>query len=173
MLQTDRLILRPPILADFDAFAAFAGDPEAARFVGGVQPRAAAWRGFAATAGAWALQGFAMFSVIERASGAWIGRIGPWQPEGWPGTEIGWALARGAWGRGYAQEGATAAIDWAFDYLGWQEIIHCIAPENTASRVLAKRLGSRLRGPGKLPAPYEDTAVELWGQRREEWRVAR
>ena len=33
-----------------------------------------------------------MFSVIEKDSGRWIGRIGPWQPEGWPGTEVGWSL---------------------------------------------------------------------------------
>jgi hypothetical protein len=37
-------------------------------------------------AGAWAMQGFAMLSVIEKATGRWVGRAGPWQPEGWPGT---------------------------------------------------------------------------------------
>jgi RimJ/RimL family protein N-acetyltransferase len=65
------------------------GDPQASRFIGGPVPRAAAWRGFMAMAGAWSLQGFAMFSMIDKASGRWIGRTGPWQPEGWPGTEVG------------------------------------------------------------------------------------
>ena len=64
---------------------------------------------------AWALQGFSMFSVIEKASGDWIGRLGPWAPEGWPGTEVGWGIVRSAWGKGYATEGAAATIDWAFD----------------------------------------------------------
>ena len=65
-------------------------------------------------AGAWAIQGFAMFSVIEKVSGRWIGRIGPWQPEGWPGTEIGWGIVRDRCGFGYATEAAAATIDWAF-----------------------------------------------------------
>lgn len=172
-LHTDRLILRPPVLQDFDAWAAFMADPESARFIGGVQPRAGAWRGFAMMAGAWALQGFAMFSVIERASGKWVGRLGPWQPEGWPGPEIGWGLARSAWGKGYAQEGASATIEWAFDRLGWSEIIHCIDPANEASKALAARLGSRLRGMGRLPAPFDGSSIEIWGQTREEWQQER
>ena len=88
-------------------------------------------------AGAWAMQGFAMFSIIEKSSGRWIGRLGPWVPEGWPGTEVGWGLLRDAWGKGYATEGATAAIDWAFAHLGWSEVIHTIGPENVASQAVA------------------------------------
>ena len=45
--------------------------------------------------------------------------MGPWSPEGWPGTEVGWSFLREAGGKGYATEAATAAIDWAFDALGW------------------------------------------------------
>src|SRR3546814_11429497 len=82
-------------------------DAEAARFIGGQQARAVAWRGFLASAGAWTIQGFSMFSVIEKSSGQWIGRLGPWHPEGWPGTEVGWGLARSAWGKGYALEGRS------------------------------------------------------------------
>jgi RimJ/RimL family protein N-acetyltransferase len=114
-----------------------------------------------------------MFSVIEKSSGQWIGRMGPWQPEGWPGTEVGWGLAQHAWGKGYALEGASACMDWAVDQLGWTEIIHCIDPDNLASQKLAQRLGSRLRGPGKLPAPFEDAPIELWGQTRDEWQRRR
>jgi len=61
--------------------------------------------------------------VIDKASGEWLGRIGPWFPEDWPGTEVGWGLKRSAWGRGYAVEAATAAMDFAFDRLGWDEAI--------------------------------------------------
>src|SRR5690606_3892078 len=97
-LETERLILRPTARADLEPWAAMMADEEVARFIGGVQPRAAVWRGLMAMAGAWALEGFAMFSVLEKASGRWIGRVGPWSPEGWPGTEVGWSLARDAWG---------------------------------------------------------------------------
>lgn len=168
-IETERLILRPPRLEDFDGWAANMADEEAARFIGGYQPRAAAWRNFLVMAGAWQMQGFAMFSVIERATGRWIGRLGPWQPEGWPGTEVGWGLAREAWGKGYAREGAAAAIDWAFEHLGWTEVIHSINADNVPSLALAKRLGSRFLRHSALPEPYQDITVEIWGQTREEW----
>jgi RimJ/RimL family protein N-acetyltransferase len=172
-IETDRLILRPPRIEDFDAYAGKMADAEAARFIGGPQLRAVAWRSFIASAGAWMIQGFSMFSVIEKASGQWIGRLGPWYPDGWPGTEVGWGLTRSAWGNGYAQEGCVAAIDWVFDHLGWSEVIHSIHPDNHPSQALAKRLGSTLRGPGKLPAPYEDAPIEIWGQTRGQWRQRR
>ncbi len=170
-LETERLLLRPTRAEDFDAWAELMADGEASRFIGGPVPRAAAWRGMMTMAGAWALQGFAMFSLIEKSSGRWIGRVGPWQPEGWPGTEVGWGLLRSAWGHGYAREAAVAAIDWAFDTLGWNEVIHCIDPANHPSIVLAERLGSTHRGPGRLPAPFEHFPVEIWGQTRAQWRA--
>src|SRR3954469_199019 len=169
-IETERLILRPPQAEDLDGWAELMGDEEAARFIGGVQPRAGSWRGLATMTGSWALHGFGMFSVIEKESGRWIGRLGPWRPEGWPGTEIGWAIVRDRWGRGYAAEGATAATNWAFDTLGWSEVIHSIAPENVGSQRVAQKLGSRVLGPGKLPPPYENDTVDLWGQTRDEWR---
>jgi RimJ/RimL family protein N-acetyltransferase len=169
-LDTPRLQLRPTRAEDFEPWAALVGDPLVAEFLGGVQSRSVAWRGFMAMAGAWSLQGFAMFSVIEKSSGAWVGRVGPWHPEGWPGTEVGWTIVSDRWGRGYATEAATAAIDWAFDTLGWSEVIHLIDPRNAASQAVAGKLGSRNRGPGRLPPPFETAPVDIWGQTRSEWR---
>jgi RimJ/RimL family protein N-acetyltransferase len=173
LLETERLILRPPLAGDLDGWAELSGDGQAARFIGGVQPRAGAWRSMAAMAGSWALHGFGMFSVVDKASGRWIGRLGPWRPEGWPGNEIAWGLVRSAWGKGYAGEGAVAAIDWAIEALGWNDIIHCIDPANLPSIRLAGRLGSRRRGPGRLPAPFADAAIDIWGQSADEWRARR
>jgi RimJ/RimL family protein N-acetyltransferase len=127
----------------------------------------------AAMTGSWALKGFGMFSMVEKRTARWLGRVGPWQPEGWPGTEIGWGLIKEAWGQGYAIEGATRAIDWAFTELAWDDVIHCIHPENARSIALAIRLGSSLRAPGRLPAPFEALPVEIWGQTRAEWRALR
>ncbi|HEX5379349.1 MAG TPA: GNAT family N-acetyltransferase [Phenylobacterium sp.] len=171
-LETERLILRPPEGRDFDAWAAFAGDEEAARYLGGAQPRPVAWRGMATMTGAWTLVGFGMFSVVEKATGDWVGRLGPWRPEGWPGTEVGWGIVRSRWGRGYATEGATAAIDWAFDALGWTEVIHTIDPGNAASRAVASRLGSTILRQAVLPAPIGDL-IDVWGQSREQWQARR
>ena len=172
-LETERLVLRLPRIEDFDAYADMIGDEETARFIGGHMPRPAAWRKFLQMPGAWAMQGFAMFSLIEKSSGEWIGQAGPWMPEGWPGTEVGWALRKEFTGRGYAVEAATAAIDWAFDTLGWTEVIHTIQPPNAASIALAERLGSSWLRAGCLPAPHEDIEVGLWGQTRDAWRARR
>lgn len=173
LIETERLVLRPPQPQDFEGWALLMADQANARHIGGPQPRAVAWRGFLNVAGAWAIQGFGMFSVLDRQSGQWLGRIGPWQPEGWPGTEVGWGLLREVWGRGLAGEGAAAAMDWAFEVLGWQEVIHTIAPDNHASQAVARKLGSRLRGPGALPEPFDHLSVEIWAQSREQWRQRR
>lgn len=172
-LETRHLILRPPKIEDFEAYAANMADAEAARFIGGQQPRALAWRGFLQLAGAWHIQGFSMFSVIEKVSGQWIGRIGPWYPASWPGTEVGWGLVRSAWRKGYALEACTAAIDWTFDNLDWREVVHSIHPDNAPSQALAARLGSTCRGPCTMPPPYENEPCQLWGQSRETWMARR
>ena len=101
-LETPRLRLRPPVRDDFDAWALMAADPITMATLGGTQPRAVAWRAFVQMAGSWALYGFGMFSVIERSSGRWIGRVGPWRPDGWPGNEVGWGLVSDVHGQGYA-----------------------------------------------------------------------
>jgi RimJ/RimL family protein N-acetyltransferase len=70
-----------------------------------------------------------------------IGRVGLWEPEGWPGLEVGWRLHREAWGHGYATEAARAAIGWAWTVLEAAELISLIAPGNHASQRVAQRLG--------------------------------
>ncbi|MDH5833874.1 GNAT family N-acetyltransferase [Luteimonas kalidii] len=170
ILETERLILRLPQMGDFERYAALMADEDACRYIGGHLPRGAAWRRFLQMPGAWTLQGFAMFSVQEKASGQWVGQIGPWKPDGWPGNEIGYAFHPDAWGRGYALESAVAAIDWSFVHLGWDDIIHCISPDNLASKKVAQRLGSSLLREGRLlPPPSEEHHIEVWGQTRAEW----
>jgi RimJ/RimL family protein N-acetyltransferase len=168
-LETARLMLRPPREEDLGGWAELMADEESARYIGGPMTRSAAWRAMATMAGSWLLKGFGMFSVLEKETGRWIGRVGPWQPEQWPGAEVGWGLLRSAWGQGYARESAEAAIDWAFDALGWDEVIHIIAPQNAPSQALARRLGAVNAGPTRMPPPYEAIAVDLWRQSREEW----
>jgi RimJ/RimL family protein N-acetyltransferase len=140
-LETARLILRPPLQEDLDGWTNFSSDPECMRFIGGARGRDETWRAMATMAGSWVLQGFGMFSVIEKSTGEMIGRLGPWQPGGascgWPGTEVGWGLVRGAWGKGYATEGSAAAMDFAVDVLGWTDIIHTIDPANVGSQKVA------------------------------------
>jgi RimJ/RimL family protein N-acetyltransferase len=146
-------------------------DADHVRFIGGVQTRSAAWRMWATIAGSWSLLGFGLFSVIERGTGKWVGRIGPWVPEGWPGNEVGWGLTRAATGKGFGMEAAAAALDWTFDTLGWTEVMHIIAPDNLPSAALAARLGSRNMGPTKMPPPLDLHRVDAWGQSAAQWRA--
>jgi RimJ/RimL family protein N-acetyltransferase len=171
-LETPRLLLRPPRLEDFDAWAVFLDDEIATHFLGGRQPRPTAWRTFMGMCGCWHMTGIAMFSVIEKSSGRWVGRLGPWHPEGWPAPEVGWGIAREHWNKGYASEGAAAAMDYAFDVLGWDDVIHCIHEDNLASQGVAKKLGSRNLRRVKMPVPYDNMPVDAWGQTRKEWKTS-
>lgn len=172
-LETERLILRPPVAADFPHFCTMHADAHVMEYLGGVQGSELTWRSLCALVGAWTINGFSMFSIIEKASGDWVGRLGPWKPEGWPGTEIGWALLPTAWGKGYATEGAAACMDYAVDILGWGTIIHTILPGNAASVRVAERLGARLQGQAPTPPPFEGMMWDVYGQSADEWRARR
>lgn len=141
VLETPRLILRAPVLADFDAFAAYVTS-ERSRFTGGPVDRNQAWRGFGHIVGHWVLRGYGVFVLEDRATGRALGTSGPWFPEGWPEPEIAWTLWDAAdEGRGLAAEGALAARQWAYDTLGWSTAISLILDGNARSSALAARLG--------------------------------
>ena len=147
-LETERLRLRMFRDDDLDAYAAMSADPEVMRYIGagGPQTRAESWRSMATFLGHWQLRGYGMWAVEERATGALVGRIGFHNPEGWPGFECGWLLARGAWGKGYATEGARRALEHAFTVLGRDHVISLIRPANVASIHVAERIGETLEG---------------------------
>ena len=131
VLETERLRLRGPKLADFETFATFLQSDRAA-FVGGKQPRVQAWRAFGHLTGHWVLRGFSMFIIADKTTDAALGMAGPWFPEGWPEPEIGWSIwDAAAEGKGVAHEAATAARAWAYDALGWTTAISLIVDGKT------------------------------------------
>jgi RimJ/RimL family protein N-acetyltransferase len=138
--------------SDIEAYAEMLADPEVMRFIGDGQPlsRPLAWRHLAMMLGHWHLRGYGLWAVEERGSGQLVGRIGCWNPEGWPGFEVGWMLRRQSWGLGYATEGARAAIEFAFTRLEQPEVISLIHPDNAASMRVADRLGERRDGRADL-----------------------
>ena len=146
MLETERLRLRSFREADLDAYAAICADPEVMRYLGDGRAlsRADAWRQMALIIGHWTLRGYGLWAVEERATGALVGRLGFFKPEGWPGFELGWMLRRASWGRGYATEGAGRALAHAFTEMGRDHLISLIRPDNRASIRVAERLGERL-----------------------------
>lgn len=159
VVDTERLVLRGFEARDLDAYAAMCADPEVMRHIGDGGPvdRAAAWRQMALFLGHWPLRGFGMWALEERASGRLVGRAGYLQPEGWPGTELGWLLGREWWGQGLAAEACRAALAQR-EALGIGALISLIRPDNRRSAALAQRLGATLaRSVDFLGAP-----VQVW-----------
>ena len=150
-LETERLTLRMWRNEDFEAYARICADPEVMRYLGGKAfTPLEAWRHMAFLVGHWHLLGYGHWAVEEKASGDVIGRLGFLNPEGWPGFEIGWTIAREHWGKGYAVEGARRALEYAFTELDRDHVISLIHPENLASIKVAERLGEKLEGKTEL-----------------------
>jgi RimJ/RimL family protein N-acetyltransferase len=166
-LETERLRLRAFRLSDFDDYAEMCGDPEVARHLMTRFSREQSWRHLAFLIGHWALRGYGMWAVEQRETGAFLGRIGFADPDGWPGCELAWTLARRWWGHGYATEGARAALDYAFTALDKDRVISLIRPENHASIRVAERLGESLQG----HAGVADQEYLVYGLGRESHRV--
>ena len=143
-LSTPRLRLRAFTLADMDAYASMCADDEVMRHIGkgGPVARDDVWRQMAMFLGQWALLGYGTWAVELRAERRLIGRVGFLHPEGWPGNELSWLLARDAWGQGYAREAALAARSFGRDALGVGELISLVREENIRSIKLAQALGA-------------------------------
>lgn len=143
MLITKRLILRPWREEDFEPFAAMSADAEVARYLTPLdRAQSRAWierqrahereHGFCL----WAVE---IPGVLPLAGAIGLMRLGPPYPFA-PAVEIGWRLARAAWGKGYAEEAARAALDFGFAR-GFEEIVAYTVPANTRSWGLMERLG--------------------------------
>lgn len=98
-----------------------------------------------------------------------LGRIGFFEPEGWPGFELGWALARQVWGRGYATEGARAALEYAFATLERERVISLVSPENSRSAGVARRIGEQIVDRIEL----RGKPVDVWAIDRPTWLARR
>jgi RimJ/RimL family protein N-acetyltransferase len=151
-LTTERLRLRAFRPADVEPYVALMADPEVTRYLADLRPltRDEAWRQLAIFIGHWVLRGFGLWAVEERASGEFLGRIGCLEPAGWPAFEIAYTLRRASWGRGYAREGAAAALAFARETLRRDDIVSLIRPQNTGSIRVATVLGARFDGTVQL-----------------------
>ena len=147
-LETHRLTLRMFRESDLDEYAEICADSAVMQYLGDgkVLNRGEAWRQMAMILGHWQLRGYGLWAVEERESGKLIGRIGFFNPEGWPGFELGWVLGSEWWGKGYATEGARRALQYAFTEMGRDHVISLIHPANRASIRVAERLGEEIEG---------------------------
>lgn len=147
-LVTSRLLLRRFEPADAAAMAGVYLDPDVMRFVsGGVFAGVeAVAESLAHEAAAQDERGFAVWAVVERATGRVIGDAGIAVYEPLDALEVGWTLARDSWGRGYATEAARACADAAFAHLAVDEIVALVDEENAASLRVAEKAGLARRG---------------------------
>ena len=170
MLRTERLELREPQLSDVDDLLDFVGDGEVQRWIGGeAGDRAAAVETVERWIARWRLNGVGQFVVLR--DGRAIGRVGllVWDERVWETStyeragehavsELGWALARAAWGRGYATEAAQAVRAWAYAECGVERLISLIDPRNVRSIRVADKLGAE---PERLVATDHGPAL-VW-----------
>jgi RimJ/RimL family protein N-acetyltransferase len=129
--------------------------------------RYGAWSAFSSMVGHWELRGFGMFAVVERATGTFVGRVGPWLPEGWPEFEIGWTLRSECWGRGFATEAANGCIEYSFTALQRFHLVSLIARENIRSIRVAEKVGEHLEREITLPHLPPDKMVLQYGLNRD------
>ena len=141
-LSTERLVLRGFQDSDLEAEYEFYASKRS-KFVGGPFSREQTFRVIAAFAGHWMLRGYGFWAVEEKATGQYLGRVGLWNPEGWPEPEIGWTLMGNAEGKSVGFEAASASRDYAYNTLGWTTAISMIDPDNVRSIRLAERLGAK------------------------------
>ncbi len=177
--MTPRLRLRRWQARDEAAMAVINQDPEVTRYLNRPVDPAATAAFYLLVQDHWAKHGFGVWALEARGSG--LERESGPEPEpglagqliGFAGVdypaflpelatcpELGWRLARHAWGRGLATEAASAARDHAFDTLRLPELISVIHPENVRSQRLARRLGMTLSQ--HVHNPVLDRYVEVW-----------
>ena len=96
--------------------------------------------------GHWADHGFGLLAIVDRGSGRVVGEAGLQVLEGGPDVELGYTLARAAWGRGFATEAAGAVLRWAFAGLGLERLVAVADPANAASLHVLDKLGMRRVG---------------------------
>ena len=175
MIETERLLLRPPVPEDADAVYRFISDPEVMRWIdvdGQTGTFDDAVERIARYRRAWELDGFGHFFLVRRDTGATVGRVGllVWDPRTWqPGTrseigeeaeiELGWGLERAAWAHGYATEAALAVRDWALREVRPRRLISLIHPENERSMRVARRIGEEYQHD---VVTHGGVTVQLW-----------
>ena len=156
ILKTERLTLRGHVLDDFEPYAA-AFETDHLRYMGAPMSRDRAWASFCRDIAQWELLGHGAWAVEVTVTGEFVGQVGlnghPYFPE----NELGWLVLPGSTGKGFAQEAASAARDWAFRTLGLATLVSYVHRENAPSIALAERLGA-VRD-DTADCPYDDHLV--------------
>jgi RimJ/RimL family protein N-acetyltransferase len=144
-LETERLILREWRKSDAEPFHAMCQDPQVMATLGPIMTRAQSDATIDRMQKRQADHGHCFWAMERKDDQAFMGWCGivvalPELPIG-GNLEIGWRLAHAAWGRGYAREGAEAALAWAFNTRMAPDVWAITSRNNSRSWGLMERLG--------------------------------
>lgn len=162
-LETERLILEPPTVADYPEMAAMWGDPEVVRFIGGIPSKPEdTWARLLRYAGHWSLLGFGSWVVRDKERN-FVGDVGLFDfhrdiepPLDVP--EVGWVFAKRAHGKGYATEAVQRILAWGEERFGPRTYSCIIDHDNVASHRVAEKCGFRRH----VTAVYKGTDVVVY-----------
>jgi RimJ/RimL family protein N-acetyltransferase len=146
-IETERLTIRRFTAADRAALGELYADPDVMRYIPyGVLDEAGLEHVLAKYARVEAERGFTFWAIIDRAADRFVGDVGFGVYERTGEPELGYSLARGAWGNGYASEAARACVTAAFEHLGVPRVVALVDADNTASLRVADRIGMERQG---------------------------
>ncbi|GII95889.1 GNAT family N-acetyltransferase [Sinosporangium siamense] len=156
-LVTDRLILRRWTDADREPFAALCADPEVMEFFPSLMDRTQCDTMVDRIMLRTEELGYGLWAMELRATGEFVGFTGlavpSFEAHFTPAVEVGWRLARSAWGYGYATEAAIASLDDGFTRLGLESVVSMTYVHNGRSRAVMERLGMRRDEAGDFDHP--------------------
>ncbi len=160
VLETERLTLRAPVVADFAQYADIACSERGAG-IGGPMSRDDAWWDFTQLASNWMLHGHGGWTVVVRATGQTAGFVLLGLEPGDQDPELGYMLCASAEGHGYAAEAARAARDYGYRTLNLPVLVSYIFAGNARSVALAERLGAVRTGTLSYPDDDAPSIVYL------------
>ena len=143
MLETDRLLLRPLVASDADAIYALRSDAEIMRYIREPQDRRETEKWIRLVSSRWQKDKLGFCGVVEKKSGVLTGWCGVWRLSETDEVEIGYAIAKAFWRRGFATEAAEVLLRYAFEQIKPDKITAVAEPENTASRRVMEKLGMK------------------------------
>lgn len=157
MLETERLLMRPLVESDVDEIFAMRSDEDIMRFIREPQRRSESLDWIKLVSDRWSSEKLGFCAVIEKETNKFLGWCGVWRLLETDEMEIGYAIEKGNWGKGFATEAAEKFMQYAFEDLKTEKLVAVARPENTASRRVMEKLGMQFVKTGKF---YNQTLVQ-------------
>ena len=157
MLETERLIMRPMVEDDVDEIFAMRSDEAIMRFIRKPQGRNESFDWIKLVSERWSSEKLGFCTVIEKKTDKFLGWCGLWRLLETDEMEIGYAIEKANWRKGFATEAAERFMKYAFEELKTEKLVAVARPENTASRRVMERLGMQFIKTGEF---YNQTLVQ-------------